>query len=222
MKIRELTLYTARIQAQKDFYKNLLGLKILSENDSGFSVQLKNSVLKFISNKACSPYHFAFTIPTNKISESLIWLKERLEIIKDGENEIVDFPNWNAQSIYFYDADKNILEFIVRNNLKNATRGDFNAGDILEISEIGLATEDFEGKLHLLTSISGIEKFSGGNEVFAAIGTERGLFILIDKNRKDWFPSNDKAYASAFSAKIETAVNLYKVEFKNENLIVRI
>lgn len=219
MKIRELTLYTDRIKEQKDFYRNLLDLRIINESDQEFSVQLKNSILKFVKNKAFLPYHFAFTIPTDKISESLIWLKKRLEIIKDGENEILDFPNWNAQSIYFYDADKNILEFIMRKNLKNATVGDFTSNDILEISEIGLATEDFVGKLQLLTSISGINKFSGGEEVFAAIGTERGLFILIDKNRKDWFPSNDKAYSSEFSARIETAANIYKVDFKEDKLI---
>ena len=219
MKIRELTLYTDRIKEQKNFYRNVLGLKIIKESDQEFSVQLKNSILKFTKNKTFSPYHFAFTIPTYKISESLIWLKKRLEIIKDGESEIVNFPNWNAQSIYFYDADKNILEFIMRKNLKNSTVGDFNSEDILEISEIGLATEDFEGKLQLLTSISGIDKFSGGKEVFAAIGTERGLFILIDKNKKDWFPNNDKAYSSEFSARIETAANIYKVDFKDDRLI---
>ena len=218
MKIKELTLFTNQIEAQKDFYENLLGLELLNKYDHEISFKLQNSILKFVKNEDFHPYHFAFTIPTNKVKESLQWLKDRVAIIKDGDNEIVDFPAWNAESIYFYDADKNILEFIARKNLKNSTSEAFNSSDILEISEIGLATEDFEGKFQTLTSIPGIEKFSGGKEVFSAIGSERGLFILIDKTRKDWFPSSDKAYASEFTAKIETDNNPYIVKYQKEKL----
>ena len=222
MKIKELTLYTNQIEAQKKFYEDLLGLEILTESDKEISFKLQNSILRFVKSKDFHPYHFAFTIPTNKVNESLQWLKERVAIIKDGDNEIVDFPAWNAESIYFYDADRNILEFIARKNLKNSALETFSSADILEISEIGLATEDFEGKFQTLTSIPGVEKFSGGKEVFSAIGSERGLFILIDKNRKDWFPSNDIAYASEFIARIETDKNTYRVKYQNETLTYEI
>lgn len=199
-----------------------MDLEIVSENDLEFSVKVNNSILKFIQNEGFHPYHFAFTIPSNKINESLKWLKERVSILKDGDKDIVDFPTWNAESIYFYDADKNILEFIVRKNLKNSSEGEFGSDDILEISEIGLATQDFEGKFQTLTSIPDIEKFSGGKEVFAAIGSERGLFILIDKNRKDWFPSNDKAYSSEFKVIIGTEKNDYIVTYEDETLTYKV
>lgn len=220
MEIKELIIYSKDIQSQIEFYKNTMNLRILQQDIKKVSFRLKNSILTFIENKAFTPYHFAFTIPTDKIVESLDWLKERVSIIEDKQQEIVDFPAWNAESIYFYDAEKNIVEFIMRKNLDNSTKGPFTSDDILEISEIGLATADFEEKFDYLTSFAGIEKFSGGKDVFSAIGSERGLIILIDKNKKDWIPNNDTAYASEFTASVKTEENSYLIKFKDDTLII--
>jgi catechol-2,3-dioxygenase len=218
MRIKELTLYTSQISLQKKFYTDILGLKTETESESEVSFNAGRSILKFVKKETSEPYHFAFNIPSNKIYEALSWLKQRVEIQKDGNDEIVDFPSWNARSIYFYDADKNILEFIARKNLNNGSSNSFGPKSILEISEIGLATAHFNKKYDFLISEVGINKFSGGNEVFCAIGSETGLVILIDKNRKDWFPTNDKAYASGFRAKIEDLDKTKTFEFQNEKL----
>ncbi len=222
MKIKKLILHSDQLDAQEDFYSNTLGLPLLRKTKNEVSFKLQNSILKFVKSDAFHPYHFAFTISSNKIKESLKWLKKRVAILQDKGNEIVDFPAWNAESIYFYDPDKNILEFIVRKNLKNDSSGRFGPSDLLEISEIGLATADFNEKHRILTAIPGVEKFSGGKEVFSAIGSERGLIILIDKNKKDWIPTHDKAYASEFIAAIETDKNHYILNYQNEKLTYKI
>ncbi len=142
--------------------------------------------------------------------KALEWLKERVEIQKDVDAEIIDFPAWNAESIYFYDADKNILEFIARKNLDNGNPNSFTSNDLLEISEIGIATTDFKEKFDYLISDTGVAKFGGGKEVFCALGSET----------KDWFPTNDKAFAAEFIAKIELDEKLKIVEYKNETLSI--
>lgn len=218
MKIKELTLYTSQPSVLEDFYKNILGLKLLGKSEDGLLFKVKNSKLKFIQKESSQPYHFAFNIASNKIKEALAWLKSRVSIIKNKGDDMLDFPAWNAESIYFYDPDKNIVEFIARKNLDNKTTGDFSADDIFEISEIGVATKDFSDKFKSLTAISGVSKFSGGDEVFCAIGSELGLFILIDKNRKDWFPGNDKAFSSEFIAVIEADNRISQVNFNGDSI----
>ncbi|MGO3182880.1 MAG: VOC family protein [Aequorivita sp.] len=221
MKIIELTLYSTQIDAQKKFYGEKLGLEIIHSNEKGVSIKIGKTILRFIQKSVSKPYHFAFNIPSNKVTESLKWLKERVEIQKDGDADIVDFPAWNAESIYFYDADKNILEFIARKNLDNDNYEPFTSDDLLEISEIGLATTEFQEKFDFLISAVGVTKFGGGREVFSALGSETGLFILIDINKKDWFPTNDEAFSAEFIAKIELDGKLKTVEFKNETLLIR-
>lgn len=73
------------------------------------------------------------------------YLKSRgIKLATDGKTEYTDSPSWNAKSVYFYDADENILEFIARYNLKeNTTDKEFCAQKhILNVSEIGIAVSD--------------------------------------------------------------------------------
>lgn len=57
--------------------------------------------------------------------------------------KVVEFPDWNAKSVYFYDAEENILEFIARYNLKTTTDEHvFGLHHILNVSEIAFSVED--------------------------------------------------------------------------------
>lgn len=218
MRIVELILETRRISEQKEFYSEVLGLNLISSEKTRISFKIGKSILTLIENTSATPYHFAINIPSNQINESTAWLKERVEIQKDGENEIVDFPAWNSESVYFYDTEANILEFIARKNLENKSNETFSESSFLEISEIGLATSQFEEKYESLTSNIGLPKFGGSQEIFSALGSETGLIILIDKNKKDWFPTNDKAFASNFILKMEIENKRLSLEYKNEEL----
>src|SRR5690606_16414580 len=138
MKVKELLLNTASLKKQKDFYKERLSFKLIYETPTKISFETGKSILSFIENKHYKPYHFAFNIPPFYENKALLWLKKRVKVIPFESNEIVDFSSWNARSIYFYDEDKNIVEFIARRNLRVNALENFSPEAILSISEVGI------------------------------------------------------------------------------------
>jgi hypothetical protein len=61
-----------------------------------------------------------------------------------------------------------------------------------------------------------LEIYDGGFGNFCAVGDENGLFICVNKNRKDWYPTQDKAFPSEFELKLLEKGNPFAVEFINE------
>lgn len=202
MHIKKLILYTPDVERQTQFYTQVLGLIPFEIRSDLVSFQIGESLLVFKYKHEATPYHFAINIPAYQDKEALRWLKSRVDILKDGNNEIQDFKTWNAKAIYFYDADKNIVEFISRNNLKQVLNQPFNQQSLIEISEIGLPTQSIEQEYRLLNKMLGVEVYDGSFHRFCAIGDEHGLFICIDEDRK-WFPIKDHAYYSDFIVDVE-------------------
>lgn len=218
MEIQKLTLFTSNLDAQKKFYSITLGFNICNENQSSISFQIGQSILEFQERENSTQYHFAFNIPGYKENEALLWLKSRVEILKDGEIEIQDFDFWNAKAIYFYDADNNIVEFISRKNLNNSTQEEFNVQQVLEISEIGLPTDNIKSVFDHINGKTTVPLFSGGMERFCAQGNEHGLFIIIDKKKKTWFPTNETAFSSDFELVFKESGKVYSLFYMNEDL----
>lgn len=194
MKIKTLLLYTADLQKQKDFYTEVLNLLLLKETSDSFTVQVGSSALTFQAHAEPPAekhyYHFAFNIPANQIKEGLAWLKNKgIEIIKDGDNEIIDFKNWNAEAVYFFDPAGNILELIARKKLDNASDQAFGAPSILNISEIGWPVENVRKTFDYVNAKYQMERYSGDLQRFCAAGDEEGLFILVDEAQKLWYPT---------------------------------
>jgi catechol-2,3-dioxygenase len=102
------------------------------------------SLLHFTENLALeTKYHFAFNIPSNQVESALEWLNKKVDIILDADKQsITQFEDWNAQAIYFYDNNGNILEFIARHDLKDNSSEDFSRNLIRCISEIGLVSDE--------------------------------------------------------------------------------
>ncbi len=218
MQIKELKIYSSKIKDQADFYSKVLGLKIIKLSDENVSLEFGKSILNIEFKAETTPYHFAINIPANKDVEALEWLKSKVEILKDGNNEIQDFDFWNAKAIYFYDKDENIVELIARKNLNNLSDQKFDANQFLEISEIGLPTLDIEKEFNHLRNLTGVEIFDGGFERFCAIGDENGLFICINKKERVWFPTNDKAFSSEFEIRLIEKGKEYRIDYKNEEI----
>ncbi|MFO7720079.1 MAG: VOC family protein [Gillisia sp.] len=218
MKITELEIATTRLLKQLKFYRDTLGLEIKKEDEDSFEVILGYSVLKFQQTEDAFPYHIAFHIPDKQEHQALKWLKKRVEILKDNQEEIVDFSGWNAKSIYFYDEDFNILELISRRDFNKPESPDFSEKNMLGIAEVGLATAFIEEKYQFLHQKFGLEVFDGDFENFCAIGDEKGLFITIDKNLKDWFPTGDEAFSSNFRIKFEHQGKNCEVAFGKDRL----
>ena len=215
MQIKELTLNTKRLREQRTFYSEVLGLPIIDESVRGVSFKIGNSELRFEERSNTRPYHFAINIPSNKIDQALEWLKAKVEILKFGKNEIHNFDSWNARAVYFYDMDKNIVEFIARKNLNTDTNKPFDCSKLIEISEIGLPTTDIAREFKILNERTGIKIFDGNFESFCAIGDEHGLLICVNKEKRNWFPTGDKAYSSDFKIRIVENAKEYELHYQN-------
>lgn len=218
MKIEFLKLYTPNPQDQLRFYSEVLGLAVEKISEENFRVKTGFSTLEFEKDKNATPYHIAFHIPAFQEGKALQWLKERVEILPGDGKEIIDFPAWQARSIYFYDKDSNILEFISRKHMYEPVSEDFSSESIVGISEIGLATSNVEENFNFLNSHLGLTKFTGDYERFCATGDDEGLFIIINKEQKDWIPMGDKAYPSPFEIKISVQNAIFGTSFKHERL----
>jgi catechol-2,3-dioxygenase len=218
MKIEYLKIFSKNLKKQKQFYRDVLELPVKETSENRFEVRLGFSRLEFEDKPDATPYHLAFHIPPHREEVALRWLEKRTKILPNEGEKIVDFPAWNAKSLYFYDEDKNILEFISRRDFFPSQTGEFSSEEILGISEVGLATNDVRSKFSFLNENFGIEKYSGDYKRFCAVGDDEGLFIVIDKNQKDWIPTGDKAFASPFEIKIFTEKAIFGAVFENERL----
>lgn len=218
MKIIFLKLYTGSLEEQLHFYQKVLQLPVRNIHETSFQVGIGYTVLEFHQQESATPYHFAIHIPAFQEEKALEWLEERVGILKDGTDKIIDFPGWKARSVYFYDADKNIVELISRREYFPPVSEIFSEESMLGISEIGLATENVEEKFQFLNTNFGLEKFTGDYERFCATGDDEGLFIIINKNIKDWIPTGDKAYASPFEIRFTIEQASFGAVFKHERL----
>lgn len=197
MRIQQLTLYTRRLSEQKTFYQSILGLPLLAETSTSFSIQAGTTRLHFQETAQDVLYHLAFTIPRNLFSEAKSWLKEHLTLLNDEGKDEFFFEFINARSLYFLDAEDNILEFIVHYNLTEETEGSFHPTNILRLSEIGLPIEDVLAQVAVLQEKLAIEPYGGpASPGFAFMGDIYGQFVVVKAGRP-WLPTKDVLAAVA-------------------------
>ena len=133
MKISELTLFTTNLEAQQQFYTQVLELPLVATTVESFTVKLGVSSLTFVKAERSIPAHFAINISSYKIQEALAWTQKRTDILLCDGEPIADFSGWNAEALYFYDKDGNIVEFIARKDLDVINTHPFSTADILNI-----------------------------------------------------------------------------------------
>ena len=196
MNILELELLTDNINETETFYNNNIGLKTISKDNSSISFAMGCTKVTFRASKNLKPvYHFAFDIPNNKLAEAFTWIEKKTEILEVvPPDKIADFYNWNAKSFYFYDNNGNILEFIARYDLNNTSDEPFSGSSILSVSEIGFVAKNVSELSDEICKKYGLSIFSKQPKLnkFIVLGTETGLFILVEENR-DWYPTDKKA-----------------------------
>jgi len=192
MNIKRLELSVKDLQAQRDFYANVLGLPLMLSAEK-LEVTVGKTILVFTQAQPefDGAYHFAFNIPENQFHAAKAWISNRIPLLRDktGKDEF-DSISWNSNSVYFKDATGNVLEFIARHNLKNAESEEFDSSQILNISEIGLPSEDVIAFANKLCAQLGLSVFKQEpNATFTPVGDDHGLFILPIKNRI-WMPDS--------------------------------
>ena len=192
MNITRLELLASDLSLQGEFYENMLELPT-KRSSAGLEVKAGKTNLVFIQapTNFDGAYHFAFNIPENQFHAAKSWISGRIPLLHEesGKDEFRS-ESWDSDSVYFKDAAGNILEFIARHNLKNAVDGDFDREQILNISEIGLPSENVIGFANELDARLGLPVFKQEpNETFTPLGDDDGLFILPIKNRI-WIPNS--------------------------------
>ncbi|SHL29045.1 VOC family protein [Flavobacterium chilense] len=205
MKLEHIQIQTRNIQKTAAFYTTVLELPIIEKTATSISIQAGDSVLKFVNDPEFkSIYHFAFNIPKNKLDEAIQWCKNKVDLIfiKD-QNVITNFENWNANAVYFYDNNGNLLEFIARHDLNNAQTETFTSKSILNISEIGIVNENPLALGKELIAEYDLEFFSknDNSELFAAVGDDEGLLIMVKPNR-NWYPTQTPSESNKTEVKI--------------------
>jgi catechol-2,3-dioxygenase len=186
MRITRLELLSVDLQEQRDFYADVLELPV---NLIPSALEIKVGATDLVFKQAWSDfegaYHFAFNIPENQFQGAKEWISSRVPLMRDSSGQH-EFPSksWNSDSVYFLDPAGNVLEFIARHNLKNAANGSFGSEQILNVSEIGLPSEDVVGFTNELSTKLGLSVFmQEPNENFTPIGDDHGLLILPARDR---------------------------------------
>jgi catechol-2,3-dioxygenase len=208
MNITSLELPTLDLIAQRDYYSQVLELPV---NLSAEKLEVQVGTTKLVFTQADpdfnGAYHFAFNIPENQFRASKAWISKRIPLLHDetGKNEF-DSESWNSHSVYFKDTAGNVLEFIARHNLKNAVDGDFDSRQILNVSEIGLPSEDVITFANELCTRLTLSVFKQEPSVtFTPVGDDHGLFILPIKDRI-WIP-NSGVHAKLLPVKVKVDVD---------------
>src|SRR5215211_6105536 len=186
MKITYLELSSKDLPAQRDYYANILALPVHLDSST---LEVKVGETELIFTQAPSElkgaYHFAFNIPENQYQAAKQWIASRVPLLRDktGQEDFAS-QSWTSTSLYFLDAAGNVLEFIARHTLHNAVNEDFDSGHILNVSEIGLPSENV---IELADNWCARLKVSvykqEPNENFTPVGDENGLLILPAKDR---------------------------------------
>ena len=204
----------------RPFYSQALGLPLVSDGADAFAVQIGPTRLTFARvDGADDPgaQHFAFTIPRNQLAAGKAWLAGRAALLTLGADDEFSAASWRAQQVYFRDPAGNILELIARQTLDNAATGPFDAagrrhrqsrhrgrtldnaatgpfdaGHLLNVSEVGLPTDDVPGAVAALGREFGLAVYGEVSDTFTAVGDAHGLLIVVQAGRH-WFPTTTAA-----------------------------
>lgn len=199
MQLQKVTIYTPNLQKAIEFYSHTLKFPLLIKSLQSATFRIGKTRLTFIHKKTATPYHIGINIPSNKETEALAWLQDKVKLLTFEEQEMIDFPQWDSKAMFFHDMDGNVIEFIARKNLYYTESMPFHTSQAMGISEIGMAVDDVKATYEALNNITELPVFDGNPDGdFVAAGDEKGLFIIINKNNRSWYPTEDKAYTSDF------------------------
>lgn len=216
--IREIELLAGVPLAElRTFYCGLLGLDATHDSPARLTIQTGATSLTFVPATTGEPrpfYHFAFNIPENKIIGALGWQQERSPLLPIPPRNraagyppsVVDYSHWNAHSVFFLDPAGNVVEYIARHDLPNATPGPFTCRDILYASEIAFIVDDVRTGAAAVRDVGALPQYRGGDDNFMAIGDEQGLLLVMKRGRiLNFDPSSTEKAARIFTTRVTIA-----------------
>lgn len=220
MKLKNILLFVNDLSVSKSFYSDVLELPLVSEIENTLIYQVGETKLTLEEKKSESPfiYHFAINIPSNKLAEAIVWGKDRLTFVPNYNQEMItNLPTWKSESVYFFDTNGNLLEFIAREEIAMSETSGFTPSDFLNISEMAFVVDE-----PLKTAEEWMQEFPIGffdkavpTKEFLALGDDEGLIILVAKGR-NWFPTHISAQVFPASMTFELAGKIYNKDFSVE------
>ena len=199
MRFRQLHIYTDHFEEQVGFYHEVLEIDLLELKGKQAKFKFGTSVLVIEERRDVPAYHFAVNIPYDCVETAHRWLKERLNILPFQGKDIVEFPAWNARAVYFYDFDKNIIEFIGRKDITVPPIEQYGPACLLGISEVGAPVKSMQKAMDQLQQLeSPPPPYTQGDAHFQAVGDAEGLLILVDPDHKKWMPTDDPIAPAPF------------------------
>lgn len=179
------------------FYQDLLGLEVSEQGPGRLTVTAGRTPITFTAatpEEGDPTYHFAFNIPENKIYRAREWQLDRSPVLRrtpdafshPDYDDVTDFWHWNAHSIFFEDPAGNLLEYIARHDLDNASSGPFTSEDILYVSEIGFVAQDVPAFGEDLQEGTGLDLYFAGGDSFRAFGDPNGLLLVLQEGVQRW------------------------------------
>jgi hypothetical protein len=190
VRIQRVELATTDLPGQARFWGETLGLPV-EEGRDGIDVRLRRSTIAF---GAAEPgeeprYHYAINVPGGRTDEALAWLGERVDVLPFESGEVVMRFDWiGADSFYFHDAGRNVVELMVREDLAADDGRPFRPGHLLEIGEIGMASEDVPATSEALRQALAAPTYWGGGDGLTAVGDATGA-VLVSPRGRGWIPT---------------------------------
>lgn len=220
MKIKSLTLYSADLAKQKQFYSKLLDTSIESKAEDQFSVQIGWTKLTFKKTLDQRKYHYCFLIPSNLLNQAIEWISARFNLIQSDDGTVHRQVDWNADSIYFLDGNDNIAEIIVRFDIKSNHGSEFSPASLLCIHEIGAPTTDIPKLNAQFESYLDTKFWKGNYTRFGTNGDLDGIFLMVNTEvKKEWYPTNIATHSLPFEASIESNGTVKNLSFKNGEIL---
>ena len=225
MIIKSLEFYTTKLQAQYDFYIIELGFTQYERSNNRFSFHVGHThvVIQEDLESQLNPIHFAFALQNIGIVEVYHFLKHKVELIPNQRNGrvIIDFPAWKAQSLYFFDADYNVVEFILRKRDLKKMNSMFSVDNISSICEVGMPVKNCTHVAKSLKEKLCLEEYMGASDHFIPIGDDDGLFIMVEEGVKKWFPVNQLVQAAKLEVVVGIQERVYEVSCEKEEIDIK-
>jgi catechol 2,3-dioxygenase-like lactoylglutathione lyase family enzyme len=198
--------------ALQEFYGARLGLAAERDGDR-LRVNAGGARLAF----ATAPdgvrpfYHFALLAPGDRFVAAMEWLGRAAELLPAPEtgDVVFAFDFWDARACYCHDPAGNIVEIIAHadTGARGAT-GEFTAGELLGISEVGVVTADPRAAVDALAGLD-LELWSGtvptGPSGLGFVGRKAHTLIVCAPGR-GWMPTGRPAEPHAVDVTLSGGV----------------
>ena len=217
MEILELTIPSTNIEGQRLLFSQTLGFQVELISNDHIAVSCGNTRLCFVQSGEQFLFHYCFLVPPGCLSSIVSFLDQReFEALHYAGKRVVDFGN--GKSVYFYDADGNIAEFIERPSLGMESQAEFTISDVLCVNEIGIPSKNPIDYAQQLIREFGIQPMVDGiwREDFVWCGDFQGVF-LVTKLGRNWMPTEKPAQYNPVRVKFKTQEGVFDIFFGEDS-----